>query len=259
VASDSLTVCSGQSVTFTVSNPEAGTTYNWFNTATDGTAVHSGNTHTVANLTDPVEFWVEGITTLGCRSINRTYVEAVDLAPLAQAPVLRVDSLGTRAIRFEWDAVPGATGYQVSRDGVTWTNPSSGPTGLTHTITGLNPKDTASLVVKALGLIECQSRLSARVQGTTLENPYFIPNTFTPNGNGKNDVFRITSVAVQSLRLMIFNQWGEKVFETSTPQQGWDGTYKGKQQPIGVYVYAARIVLTDGTVDNVKGTFNLVR
>jgi gliding motility-associated-like protein len=58
---------------------------------------------------------------------------------------------------------------------------------------------------------------------------------------------------------MIFNQWGEKIFETTTLQQGWDGTDKGKQQPIGVYVYVARIVLTDGTVENVKSTFNLVR
>lgn len=58
---------------------------------------------------------------------------------------------------------------------------------------------------------------------------------------------------------MIFNQWGEKVFETSNPQGTWDGTYKGKQQPAGVYIYVARIILTDGTSANQKGTLNLIR
>jgi gliding motility-associated-like protein len=61
------------------------------------------------------------------------------------------------------------------------------------------------------------------------------------------------------MRLMIFNQWGEKIFETSNQQNGWDGTYKGKQQPVGVYVYVLSMTLQDGTVVNKKGTINLIR
>jgi hypothetical protein len=58
---------------------------------------------------------------------------------------------------------------------------------------------------------------------------------------------------------MIFNQWGEKVFETTNPQTGWDGTWKGKPQPVGVYVYVARLLFTGGVSVNQKGTINLVR
>jgi hypothetical protein len=58
---------------------------------------------------------------------------------------------------------------------------------------------------------------------------------------------------------MVFNQWGQKVFEANDINGTWDGTYKGKAQPIGVYVYVVSGMLTDGTKVSKKGTFNLVR
>jgi gliding motility-associated-like protein len=61
------------------------------------------------------------------------------------------------------------------------------------------------------------------------------------------------------MRMMIFNQWGVKVFETNDYTAGWDGTYKGKPQPVGVYVYVATLQLTDNTTVTKKGTLNLIR
>ena len=61
------------------------------------------------------------------------------------------------------------------------------------------------------------------------------------------------------MRLMVFNQWGLKVFETNDPQGTWDGTYKGKPQPVGVYVYVVTGALSNGAKINQKGTFNLIR
>ena len=58
---------------------------------------------------------------------------------------------------------------------------------------------------------------------------------------------------------MIFNQWGQKIFESSSQQDGWDGTFNGKQQPVGVYVYALTMTMMDGTVENKKGTISLIR
>jgi gliding motility-associated-like protein len=58
---------------------------------------------------------------------------------------------------------------------------------------------------------------------------------------------------------MVFGQWGEKLFESNDVKGYWDGTYKGKPMPIGVYVYVVSGMLTDGTRVNQKGTFNLVR
>lgn len=58
---------------------------------------------------------------------------------------------------------------------------------------------------------------------------------------------------------MVYNQWGEKVFETHDVKGEWDGTYKGKPQPVGVYVYVAAMELADGRKVTHKGTFNLIR
>jgi gliding motility-associated-like protein len=162
-------------------------------------------------------------------------------------------------VRYTWNAVPGATAYEVSRDGINFSAPSSGATGLTHTITNLNPLDTLSLVVKAFGLIECQSRSSTRVPAQTLSSEFFIPNMFTPNGDGRNDRFQLYGNTIRSMKMAIFNQWGQKIFETTNQQGGWDGTYKGRPQPVGVYVYVIAIEFTSGSPQTKKGMLNLIR
>jgi trimeric autotransporter adhesin len=177
------------------------------------------------------------------------------------APVLKTEETGVNTIRFGWQAVQYTSGYRVSRDGgATWTIPSSGAMGTTHTITGLKPSDTVGLMVKALGSrVDCPEYYSQRLLDTALTDGIFVPNTFTPNGNGQNDEFKVYSNVMKSVHWMVFNQWGEKVFETTEIQGMWDGNYKGKPQPIGVYVYVVAATLVDGTKVTKKGTFNLVR
>ncbi|RYE14226.1 MAG: T9SS type B sorting domain-containing protein, partial [Sphingobacteriales bacterium] len=67
---------------------------------------------------------------------------------------------------------------------------------------------------------------------------YYIPNAFTPNGDGLNDVFRpIPAGIARTEYFRIFNRYGETVFETNQFMKGWDGTFKGKKQAIGAYVW----------------------
>ncbi|OFY49006.1 MAG: hypothetical protein A2W85_05635 [Bacteroidetes bacterium GWF2_41_31] len=93
---------------------------------------------------------------------------------------------------------------------------------------------------------------------------FFIPNAFTPNGDGLNDVFgaipRIDYI--NQYRISIYNRWGQMIFDTSDLNQGWDGSYQGKPCQAGVYVY--RIVYQDfgmGTQESkvMEGTVVLVR
>jgi gliding motility-associated-like protein len=175
-------------------------------------------------------------------------------------PVLTIDSAGVNVIRFAWAPVTNATSYLVSRNGTYWDPPSSGPKGTTHTITGLYGSDTTTLIVQAIGTRwDCPPAYSQRVKAQTLSDQVFIPNTFTPNGNQTNDVFKVYSNMIKTMRLMVFNQWGMKVFETTDATTGWDGTYQGKPQPVGVYIYVASIQLTDNRNITKKGSFNLVR
>ena len=67
-------------------------------------------------------------------------------------------------------------------------------------------------------------------QTTFMENPVvFIPNAFTPDGDGYNDILRVEGTNITEMVFMIFDRWGQKVFETNDQSIGWDGSFKGKQ------------------------------
>lgn len=260
---DSLAACVGASVTFNVQNPGAGVTYNWYDAATGGTLVHTGDSWTISNITGPVSYWVESDLN-GCISQTRTEVE-ITILPELDEPTAVVDFAGTNEIRFRWNAVTGATGYEVTTDGgTTWIEPSSGSTGLTHTVTGLQVGQSVTLQVRALG--GCLPAESLPVTGTTATDEIFVPNTFTPNGDGRNDDLKVYGNSIRELHAVVFNQWGEKIAEVRNPGRDgdggyriWNGTHKNKQQPSGVYMYVVDIILTDGTKTQRKGAVNLLR
>lgn len=256
VVTDSIATCIGSNATFTVQNPVAGATYNWYTAATGGTLLGTGTSYTFTNVTTTNVAFVEAVQN-GCASVVRKRV-VVTVLPFIAAPVVTVDSVGVNFISFKWAAVPNALTYSVStNNGTTWQPPSSGPTGLTHRVTGLNPLQTVTLLVRANG--GCQDAVSAPVTEKTLTDQIYFPNSFTPNGDGKNEVWLVYGYVIKELRLMVYNQWGEKIFETRNQAQGWDGTYKGKKQPSGVYMYVAELTLIDGTKQLYKGSINLIQ
>jgi gliding motility-associated-like protein len=254
---DTVRVCAAASAVLEIKNPETGITYNWYDAPSAGTQVTSGSSYTVASVTDIVSYYVAAVKN-SCAS-PREPVTAVVLQKLA-LPVITVDSVGVNLVRFTWNSVPGAIAYEVSVDGgVTWITPSSGSTGLAHLITGLRSGQEVTLLVKAKGGSACQDRQSEKAAATTLPDQVFIPNSFSPNGDGLNDVIRVYGLVVKEVNFMVFNQWGQKVFETRSQTQGWDGNWKGKPQPSGVYIYVCKVVLTDGSTQTKKGSINLVR
>jgi gliding motility-associated-like protein len=88
-----------------------------------------------------------------------------------------------------------------------------------------------------------------------------MPGAFTPNGDGRNDVFRVPpSVPVVVQRLAVYNREGALMFQAGNAAVGWDGTFNGHAQPAGVYVWELEYVdpLTK-RVQMVKGTVVLVR
>ncbi|QHS62560.1 Ig-like domain-containing protein [Chitinophaga agri] len=254
LVNDSLTVCSGSNISFEVQSPAADVVYNWYDAPTGGNLITTNSTLSVTNVTANAKYYLE-TNKDGCAAPVRTEAEVIVL-PQLTAPVVKLDSTGVNALRFTWDAVANATGYQVSTDGLNWITPSSGSQGLSHTITGLQPVQEVKLWVRALG---CAPMDAGPVTGTTLLDGIYIPNAFTPNGDAVNDDLRVYGSIVKDLHLMIFNQWGEKLFESDDQNRGWDGSYKGKPQPSGVYMYVCRMNLTDGTTVEKKGIINLIR
>ncbi|MBC8045829.1 MAG: choice-of-anchor L domain-containing protein [Fimbriimonadaceae bacterium] len=86
------------------------------------------------------------------------------------------------------------------------------------------------------------------------------PNAFSPNGDGFNDLFSMVNRGVlASFAMSIYNRWGELVFETTSTDPAWDGTYNSNEQPIGNYVYVFEASDFDGNIYSHKGAFTLVR
>ncbi|MCW5907276.1 MAG: PKD domain-containing protein [Chitinophagales bacterium] len=89
--------------------------------------------------------------------------------------------------------------------------------------------------------------------------PVFIPNAFSPNGDGQNDVWGIYSRAIKYVRISVYNRWGEKVFETENMNSMWDGTYMGEKVNPGVYVYEGELIFLNNRRQQVKGSVTVIR
>jgi len=86
-----------------------------------------------------------------------------------------------------------------------------------------------------------------------------VPSAFTPNNDGTNDILLVHGSGVISVYLQIYNRWGEKVFETNSMTQGWDGKYKGRDQEMDSYAYILTASFFDGTNITKKGNISLIR
>lgn len=119
---------------------------------------------------------------------------------------------------------------------------------------------TTRFIVTATTLYGCKANDTLFVNVTKTGNPVFqVPNAFTPNGDGKNDCFGIKQwgfVKLQSFE--VFSRWGEKLFSTSSPNQCWDGRYKGVMQASGEFVYVIKASTFCGPVVR-QGVFFLIR
>ncbi|MBP6313531.1 MAG: gliding motility-associated C-terminal domain-containing protein [Flavobacteriales bacterium] len=105
---------------------------------------------------------------------------------------------------------------------------------------------SASVTIKVLELV-CD------------EPDIFVPNTFTPNGDGNNDTLYVRGIPIDRLEFMVFDRWGEKVFETTDKNIGWDGMFNGKPADPAVFVYHLTAFCKDGQRYFTKGNVSVVR
>jgi gliding motility-associated-like protein len=106
----------------------------------------------------------------------------------------------------------------------------------------------------------CIGSDSVTITDSTCPQYVYLPNAFTPNGDGKNDIFRpIFAGAASTFRFAVYDRWGRVVFVTSTPGAGWDGTTGGRQQPAGTYVWECLYQLYQEPERLQRGTVILIR
>lgn len=87
----------------------------------------------------------------------------------------------------------------------------------------------------------------------------FVANVFSPNGDGSNDVLHILGNGIDEVQFLIYDRWGEKVFETTSTTDGWDGTFRGKPMNVGVFVYFIKGKYKNGESIDKNGNVTLLR
>jgi gliding motility-associated-like protein len=87
----------------------------------------------------------------------------------------------------------------------------------------------------------------------------FVPNAFSPGNGNQNRVLYVRGPCIQTMYFIVFDRWGNKVFESENPDNGWDGTYKGFPMNVDTYLWYLKATLFDGTIIEKKGSVALVR
>ncbi|HEY4062560.1 MAG TPA: PKD domain-containing protein [Puia sp.] len=127
------------------------------------------------------------------------------------------------------------------------------------------PRSSMQYIVTGKTQYGCPASDTLNLKLICDEGRVYIANSFTPNGDGKNDVFYIKGSGIRIINyLRIFNRWGEIIFERGhfnidDRSAGWDGAFKGHPVETGTYVYVTEMVCDNGEVFPLKGTFTLVR
>lgn len=127
------------------------------------------------------------------------------------------------------------------------------------------PRSAISYVVTGKSMYGCTARDTVSIELRCVNNTVFIPSAFTPNQDGKNDLFYPQGKGIKQVKhFAIFDRSGEKVFERSNfnindPSFGWDGSYKSYQMPMGTYVYMIDLECDTNEIFSLKGTVVLIR
>lgn len=253
-------VNTGQTTTFTASSTTPNATFKWYTTPTGGTAVFTGPAFTTPAINNNVTYYAEAAnpSTGAISTIRATGTVTVNPAPdIAVTPATQTINNGLSATLNASSTTPNTTfnWYTTPTGG---TPIYTGPTFITPPVTAnvtyyaeaKNPVTGAVSLTRAMGTIA--------VNGSSA-NDIFVPNAFTPNNDGKNDVLMIYGTDIKSVKFSVYDQWGELQFQSTSQSSGWDGTYKGRAQPVGVYVYYLEAVMNDNNQFKKKGTITLLR
>lgn len=187
---------------------------------------------------------VTGTATIGGPGPVQAYFSFNPITTTILNTTIDFTNLSTGAVSYLWDF-----GFATSND----TDPSV-----------VFPDDTAgtyNVCLYAYNAANCPDSICFDV---TINEEFviYVPNGFTPNGDGMNDVFHVygNDISAENYHLMIFNRWGELIFETTQFGTGWDGTKNGIKSPNDVYVWRLKAESTDANhyFDKV-GSVTLVR
>jgi len=238
-------ICAGECIDFTDMSTAA---TSWLWTFNGG----SPSTSTDQNPTN-ICFGTDGVYSIELIASNSFGSDTIT-DTITVHPTPTVNAGNNVTITLGDNTILNATG---SNGSYSWTPPTwlSCPTCPSTTST---PEETITYTVIVVDSNGC----SASDQVTVFiefENVIWVPNIFSPNGDGSNDILYVRGKGVADLNFFVYDRWGEKVFETTSLDIGWDGKFRGKDMNKAVFVYYLEATFIDGSKVTKKGDVTLIR
>ncbi len=131
--------------------------------------------------------------------------------------------------------------------------------GATTSTIDVTPAQNTTFCVIVTNSAGCTSGACVTVTVDLQCGDVFVPNAFSPNNDAMNDILYVRSNCLTEMQFSVFDRWGEKVFETSDPLIGWNGSFKGREMDMAVFTYMLSGVLLNGESFSKKGNVSLVR
>jgi gliding motility-associated-like protein len=214
----------------------------------DHNNVQIPNLFGVGTFTDILTVTIPGIVPDGCPSLDTIVIHSVLGKKLDHLTAEATIDYGDR---IQLHASNEVIYYWLPNDGTLDNNNINNPVA--------TPKQTTTYTVFGYDINGCldSADIVIHVDTTMFQD---VPSAFTPNGDGNNDVFRPVGIKFQYMvEFRVFNRWGQEMFFTNSKEIGWDGTFHGVPQDLGVYNYLIRVAKPGQ--DNViyKGNVTLIR
>ena len=246
IAADHTAICPGTTVTFTATavNGGASVNYEWL---VNRIAAQQGSSKvfTTSSLSGGQTVICRMTSSLSCLVSNPVESAPVTL-PAADPPVVKLSDkeylcagkpevldAGEGFTAYQWQDGDTARYYTASNEGIYWVQ-------VTDTL-GCHGSDSIKMEV-------CKGTM-------------YVPNAFSPNGDGHNDIFKVITDQenITAFLFMIFDRWGQEIFETQDIKSGWDGKVKGKAAQVDTYAWKVTYrVGSDGKNTVLTGTVTII-
>ena len=202
----------------------------------------NGSTSPSISVSDTGRYWVSVTNQDGCTGSDTTYIATIASVPSNFLPN------DTTICEFAKLTIQTSYSYQ----SYLWNDQSTAPS---RTIS-----DPGLYQLQVTDSNHCVGSDSMKLTKKQCLEGFYMPNAFTPNGDGRNDVFRpLLFGNITHFRFAVYNRWGEKIFETHTAGEGWDGKLNGVPVASGAFVWFSQYQL-EGQAEKTKtGTVLVIR
>ncbi len=247
-------VCVGSVVDLQLRH-QIGINYSWYSTATGGTSILVSDNFQTQPITTTKTYFIESIGSNGCTSTQRATVTITALpTPISDFSQVISPLVGQFPTSF--------TNATINANVYTWIFGDTTIAG--NSSTAINPTYTYSSIgnYKVILIAEnyngCRDSL-ARTISIHNNNSLFIPTTFTPNGDGKNDIFRVRGDQFTFQQMKIYDQWGTLIYQTDASRPDWDGKVNGENVQNGTYVYHIQIIDNANISEELRGSVTVIK